>query len=198
MRFPDFPSMYRALDLFKNRLEISDKIIPYYISDLDGNEIIEYNTIRRIRKDIQREPNKDWFNDCVGNGGMVPPSFMSKGLIYWLELTIHPFREAFNRDWQEGLALLWKYKHLTVRAFMASKIDDGYIKKDAYPDAGISWLEKMFMGIGMFHIPFTESFFMMVEIINPGSPFGHQPRSQDWSMYCLAYVRLATIYSLVF
>lgn len=49
MRFPDSPGMHRIFDLLKNCLNIGDKLILNRNSDFEGNQILEYNRIRRLK-----------------------------------------------------------------------------------------------------------------------------------------------------
>lgn len=130
---------------------------------MDGNQVIEYNGIRRTQKEVEASPNTDWFNDSIENGGLVPSEFIKEGLLGVIFGSIVPFRDAFLESWSKGWAMLMKYDQHTMRSFLGTKFDDGFIKKEAYPSEVINWMESM-AGTGASGVALSEMILMMLKV----------------------------------
>ncbi|KDQ16660.1 hypothetical protein BOTBODRAFT_30577 [Botryobasidium botryosum FD-172 SS1] len=163
MRFPGGPMMYRINDLLRNRLGLGDKLLPQLHADLDGNQLLEYNGIRRSQKEVEASPYTDWFNDSVENGGLVPSEFIRRGSLGLILESFVPFKDAFLESWSRGWAMLLKYDQHTLRSFLGTEFDDGFIKKEAYPSEVINWLEAM-AGSGASGVSLTEIILMMLKV----------------------------------
>ncbi|KDQ16661.1 hypothetical protein BOTBODRAFT_53766 [Botryobasidium botryosum FD-172 SS1] len=163
MRFPSGPMMYRVNDLLQSRLGLGDKLLPQLMTDLDGNQILEYNGIRRFQKEVEASPNTDWFNDSTENGGSVPPEFIKRGLVDLLVAPFAPFREAFLESWSKGWEMLLKYDQHTIRSFFGTEFDDGFLKKEAYPSEVINWMEAV-TGSGVSSVALSEIILTVLKV----------------------------------
>ncbi|KDQ16657.1 hypothetical protein BOTBODRAFT_237068 [Botryobasidium botryosum FD-172 SS1] len=152
MRFPENFVMRRVFNLMRERLKIGDKLLPYYFTDIDKNQVLLYNGIRRSQREIDDDPGRDWFDDVP----RVPIEFVKEGWKVWVSLCTEPFKAALRENWGKGWALLMKYDHHSTRSFMASAIHDDPIQKEAYPQAAINWLERMNGGTGAFDMAFSQ------------------------------------------
>lgn len=143
MRFPDTPYMYRVFDLFRTRLNIGQKLIPYYLSD--PNEILLYNGIRYLRHEL---PPNDPFHDNL-------PPFTNESPNHWIDKCTKPFIDLLVSDPEAGWEFLLKYDQYSARSFMATAFNDPPLVKEAYPSPVIDWLERMSTGTGMFDLGFS-------------------------------------------
>ncbi|PBK71612.1 FAD/NAD(P)-binding domain-containing protein [Armillaria solidipes] len=160
MRYPDIPIMWRVFDLFRERLQIEDKLIPYIMNN--GNQFLEYNSQRVQQKTVISDPTADWFKDCSSAGGLVPPEFINKGVDHWLSECFTPFKKLLAENWEKGCKKLMDFDQYSARTFMmlpfCIKNEDGtcFLKKEAYPNSVINWMERMNTGTGMFDTAFSE------------------------------------------
>lgn len=194
MRFPDIPAMWRVFDLFRNRLRIEDKLVPYIMSH--DNQFLEYNSNVTQLKKINTSPTADWFKDSTSAGGRVPPEYLSKGVDYYLGECFSPFKDLLAKDWKKGWEKLMEFDKYSARTFMMLPFDiknnDGtyFLKKDGYPHSVINWLERMSTGTGLFDMAFTE---MVLDDLQFDWPSGFAAKfggdgapELDGSWYCLA------------
>ncbi len=160
MRYPDIPVMWRVFNLFRERLQIGDKLIPYIMNS--DNQFLEYNSQREQQKTVNSEPTADWFKDCSSAGGLVPPEFIDKGVNHWLGECFTPFKDLFVENWEKGWTKLMEFDQYSARTFMMLPFDikneDGtcFLKKQAYPNSAINWMERMNTGTGLFDMAFSE------------------------------------------
>ncbi|SJL08495.1 uncharacterized protein ARMOST_11859 [Armillaria ostoyae] len=137
MRYPDIPIMWRVFDLFRERLQIEDKLIPYIMNN--GNQFIEYNSQRVQQKTVISDPTADWFKDSSSAGGKL-----------------------LAENWEKGWKKLMEFDQYSARTFMMLPFDieneDGtcFLKKKAYPNSVINWMERTNTGTGMFDTAFSE------------------------------------------
>jgi hypothetical protein len=196
MRFPDIDIMWRVFDLFRNRLEIEDKLIPYEMSS--GNEFVEYNARRLQRKEIIRGVDNFW--DTVEKGGTVDERYVQKGSDYWLNECYIPFKTLLVKHWKEGTkSEAWKtfmeFDKYSMRVFMLTafdvKLEEGiYLKKHAYSIPAVDWLERMDAATGWFDMAFTEMVLHNLEFDYPkGASFMYgadDARDSGVNWFCLA------------
>ncbi|KAK0189844.1 hypothetical protein F5146DRAFT_1139336 [Armillaria mellea] len=160
MRFPDIPIMWRVFDLFRDHLQIEDKLVPYIMDS--GNQFLEYNSKREQQKRVNSKPKADWFTDCSSAGGLVPPTFINKGVNHWLSECFTPFKTLLVENWEKGWKRLMEFDEYSARTFMLLPFDirdeDGerFLKKIPYPNSVINWMERMNTGTGMFDMAFSE------------------------------------------
>ncbi|KDQ16662.1 hypothetical protein BOTBODRAFT_106568 [Botryobasidium botryosum FD-172 SS1] len=178
MRHLDSPMMYRIHNLLRNRLRLGDQLIPDLSTTSDGNQVIEYNGIRRTQKEVGASPNTDWFNDSIENGGLVPPEFVKVGPTNLFIESMMPFKKAFLESWNKGWEMLMKYDQHTFRSFLGTKIDDEFIKKEAYPPEVINWIE-LTGGTGAYGAALSEMVLVMLKFDRTS-----QFSPQEW--YCVA------------
>jgi len=98
------------------------------MKDPKGNQILLYNTVRHLRREIDAGGERDWFHDVP----RVPWEFVKAGWSVWVAQCTKPFKDALAENWEEGWKLLMKYDHHSTRSFMASEFRDGPIQKEAY------------------------------------------------------------------
>ncbi|KDQ10963.1 hypothetical protein BOTBODRAFT_469085 [Botryobasidium botryosum FD-172 SS1] len=196
MRYPEIDIMYRVFDLFRVRLKIGDKLVPYKMSH--DNQVLDFNSVRHLQKDIGTP--RDWFRDSTENQGLVPPKYVNAGVAHWLEECFQPFKDALVFDWKQGWELLMRYDQHSARSFMRTEIDEVVtlhkvvkgqkkelvvkIKKDAYPDAAINWLERMNTGTGLFDMAFSE---MVIDDLQFDWPASSKPQATPKLAACLKY-----------
>lgn len=194
MRYPDIPVMWRVFNLFRERLQIEDKFVPYIMNS--ENQFLEYNSQREQQKTVNTEPTADWFKDGSSAGGLVPPEFIDKGVNYWLGECFTPFKDLFVENWEKGWAKLMEFDQYSARTFMMLPFDikneDGtpFLKKEAYPNSAINWMERMNTGTGLFDMAFSE---MVIDDLQFDWPTGSAMKfggagaaEFDGSWYCLA------------
>lgn len=197
MRFPDIPIMERVFDLFRARLQIADKFVPYFMSDPAGNQIQEFNSMRVFQNQIDGDigPVKhDWFKDSTFYQGAVDPDYVNMGPAHWLGQCFNPFKERLIANWDEGWATLMRYDQYSARSFMLSAIfEEGFINKPAYPPAVVDWLERMNTGTGMFDMAFAEMVIDDLEFDWPTATslkYGGNDAPEGVNWYCLRYVEI--------
>ena len=197
MRFPDIPIMERVFDLFRARLQIADKFVPYFMSDPAGNQIREFNSVRVLQNQIDNDKGsikQDWFKDSTVSQGAVDPAYVNSGSGYWLAQCLDPFKKALAKNWETGWATLMKYDQYSARSFMLSAIsEEGLIDKPAYPPAVVDWLERMDTGTGLFDMAFTEMVLDDLEFDYPPATslkYGGNDAPTGVSWYCLQYVTI--------
>ncbi|KAK0433398.1 hypothetical protein EV421DRAFT_1718643 [Armillaria borealis] len=182
MRYPDIPVMWRVFDLFRERLQLGNRLIPYIMNS--ENQFIEYNSQRHQLKTVNTKSMADWFKDSSSAGGLVPPEFIDKGVDHWLGECFTPFKDLFAESWEKGWKKLMEYDEYSARAFMMHPFDikneDGtcFLKKEAYPKAAIDWMERMNTGTGLFDMAFSE---MVIDDLQFDWPAGS---AMNW--HCLA------------
>ncbi|PBK92484.1 hypothetical protein ARMGADRAFT_930202 [Armillaria gallica] len=194
MRYPDIPIMWRVFDLFRERLQIGDKLIPYIMNN--DNQFLEYNSQREQQKTVNTEPTADWFKDCSSAGGLVPLEFIDKGVNHWLGECFTPFKDLLVENWEKGWTKLMEFDQYSARTFMMLPFDikkeDGtcFLKKNAYPNSAINWMERMNTGTGLFDMAFTE---MVIDDLQFDWPTGSAMKfggdgaaESDGSWHCLA------------
>jgi len=198
MRYPKIEIMWRVFNLFEDRLGLKDKLVPYIMSC--ENQFLEFNRQKVQQKEADKEadkkPRADVFKDSVENKGLVPKLYTDAGVSHWLEECFNPFKTLLAQDWNKGWDKLMKYDKYSARSFMATafhdKKEDGtdFLKKDAYPDAVINWLERMNTGTGLFDMAFAEMVIDDLQFDWPNASsvkYGATPADgQGPSWYCLA------------
>ena len=88
MRFPDTPFMNRVFDLFRNRTDVGQLLVPYTLRD--DNNLLYYNLqgplslgdYQRLFGDHDKDP--DYFRVSVSNRGRVPDRFMDSPPNEWV------------------------------------------------------------------------------------------------------------------
>ncbi|THU94485.1 hypothetical protein K435DRAFT_668339 [Dendrothele bispora CBS 962.96] len=160
MRYPDIPIMWRVFDLFRNRLQIGNELIPYITSS--PNQVLGYNAQRITQMTVDNNPNTDHFNDSDAKGGVVPLNFVQQGPSHWLNLCFDPFKQFFRTtNWNTAFNQLMEFDQYSARMFMATEFNitnpNGFhLTKPVYPTSVINWLERMDTATGLFDMAFSE------------------------------------------
>ena len=187
MRFPDTPFMDRVFDLFRNRTDIGQLLVPYTLRD--DNNLLYYNLqgplplgdYQRLFGDHDKDP--DYFRVSVSNRGRVPDRFMDSPPNEWVGKVLDPFRKlfeqinditdpeerakAFERAWNE----LIKYDHYSTRGYMlAPREGKPAGSPEPYPESVVHWLETMSTGTGVYDGSFVET--VIVSSLSPLKMFG--------------------------
>jgi hypothetical protein len=197
MRYPETPIMWRVFDLFRNRLDLGDKLVPYIMTS--ENQFLHYNGRRVQQRDIDKagiqDIHPDYFHDSEINGGMVPPDFIERGTAHWLSQCFDPFKKLFEQDFEKGWKQLMMFDEHSARSFMASSFDitegDFVLKKEKYPFFAINWLERMNTGTGLFDMAFSEMVLDDLAFDYPAGAlvkYGAEAPEMDWKWWCLKYV----------
>jgi len=193
MRYPEIPIMWRVFKLFRD-LKIDNKLVPYIMSS--ENQFLEYNSERVQQKKVDTSPSTDWFSDSSTIGGLVPPKFVLWGVSHWLGECFNPFRNLLAEDWNKGWTKLMEFDKYSARTFMMLPFDipndngEGkFLKKEAYPNSAINWMERMNTGTGLFDMAFSEMVIDDLEFDYPNASalkWGAAAEDNGWKWYCLA------------
>jgi hypothetical protein len=194
MRYPEIPIMWRVFNLFKERLDLEEMLVPYVMNC--ENQFVCFNGHRIKQADLDKLPQEgihpDYFRDSETNGGMVPPDFIERGATHWLKQCIDPFKKEFIPDFEKGWDRLMKFDMHSMRSFMASSFDitegDFVLKKEAYPTSAIDWLERTNTATGLFDMAFSEMVLDDLEFDYPLAKYGAEEREKQWKWWCLRYV----------
>lgn len=192
MRYPDIPIMWRVFNLFRERLKIGDKFIPYIMNS--DNQFLEYNSQRVQQKAVIQQPTADWFKDSSSAGGLVPSEFINMGVDHWLGECFTPFKKLLVENWEKGWRKLMEFDEYSARTFMMLPFDikneDGtsFLKKEAYPNSAINWMERMNTGTGLFDMAFSE---MVIDDLEFDWPAGSAMKfggdgAPDLTWHCLS------------
>jgi hypothetical protein len=114
MRFPDIPFMKPVFQLIRDNPNspIAGKlnVIPYYLSDLSGNDLNFYNGIILNDTQVNNDPSPDPFHT-----GVNPPAKYDQ----MVTEAIGTFKDALKTNFDIGWDTLMKYDEWSTRDYMA-------------------------------------------------------------------------------
>lgn len=165
MRFPDIDFMKRTFDLVRNRLKISNKLIPVIMGN--PNTFYHFNGIRAKRSDyLNKDKATDTFKVGITSTNKdwdIPQEYIEKGHKKLYDEALSPLKDLFvTNSFPDAFKELVNYDSYSVKSYMSVVMK--------YPQSVIRWIETMEWRTGMFDAGLTDTVLADLAFADPRKP----------------------------